>query len=233
MEFRTVVMMAQMGELMQEDIIADGLGKADQIEVEIDVAEGGAAAPVGGIVLDGHAIVAEAVSFGKETELDGEQGAGLIAEYLHKSLHEGGGEGRTVGDTRIMHLLAGDGAVKAEIKATGELDIFHEGRTDGNAERTGGIRQDTEGTRDSRRMLRRRYITDENNLGKEGPHHCPVMNGGYGHAVLFGLTQALSLTADSREHPVTLPEEEFHPVIIPHQPRDGDGDATDGMYPDA
>ena len=221
MEFRTVVMMAQMGELMQEDIIADGLGKADQIEVEIDVAEGGAAAPVGGIVLDGHAIVAEAVSFGKETELDGEQGAGLIAEYLHKSLHEGGGEGRTVGGTRIMHLLAGDGAVKAEIKATGELDIFHEGRTDGNAERG------------SRRMLRRRDITDENNLGKEGPHHCPVMNGGYGHAVLFGLTQALSLTADSREHPVTLPEEEFHPVIIPHQPRDGDGDATDGMYPDA
>ena len=221
MEFRTVVMMAQMGELMQEDIIADGLGKADQIEVEIDVAEGGAAAPVGGIVLDGHAIVAEAVSFGKETELDGEQGAGLIAEYLHKSLHEGGGEGRTVGGTRIMHFLAGQRTVKTQIKTAGELDILHKRRTDGNAEWG------------SRRMLRRRDITDENNLGKEGPHHCPVMNGGYGHAVLFGLTQALSLTADSREHPVTLPEEEFHPVIIPHQPRDGDGDATDGMYPDA
>ena len=70
MEFRTVVMMAQMGELMQEDIIADGLGKADQIEVEIDVAEGGTAAPVGGIVLDSHAIVTEAVSFREETELD-------------------------------------------------------------------------------------------------------------------------------------------------------------------
>ena len=83
MELGAVVVMAQVGELVEKDIIADGLGKADKIEIEIDVAKGGAAAPVGGIVLDGHAIVAEAVSFGKETELDGEQGAGLIAEYLH------------------------------------------------------------------------------------------------------------------------------------------------------
>lgn len=132
-----------------------------------------------------------------------------------------------------MHFLAGKRTVKAEIKAAGELDIFHEGRTDGNAERTGGIRQDTEGTRDSRRIPGRRNITDKDNLGKEGMHHGPVMDGGYSHAVLFGLTQALTLTADGRKHPVTFPEEEFHPVIVPHQPGDGDGDATDGMYPDA
>ena len=48
-----MIVMAQVSEFMKDDIIADGLGKADQIEVEIDVAEGGAAAPVGGIVLNG------------------------------------------------------------------------------------------------------------------------------------------------------------------------------------
>ena len=70
MELGAVVVMAQVGELVEKDIIADGLGKADKIETEIDVAKGGTAAPVGGIVLDSHAIVTEAVSFREETELD-------------------------------------------------------------------------------------------------------------------------------------------------------------------
>ncbi len=76
----TMVMMFQMTQFMEEDVVAQGLGEADDVEVEIDVAAGRAAAPVGGVVLDGQAVEYEAVTGGKFGDARRKFGLGTAAE---------------------------------------------------------------------------------------------------------------------------------------------------------
>ncbi len=76
----TMVMMFQMTQFMEEDVVAQGLGEADDVEVEIDVAAGRAAAPVGGVVLDGQAVEYEPVTGGKFGDARRKFGLGTAAE---------------------------------------------------------------------------------------------------------------------------------------------------------
>ncbi len=62
MEGMAMVMMPQMAEFMEKDIVAEDVREADDVQVEIDVAAGRAAAPVGRVMLDGQPVVYEAVA---------------------------------------------------------------------------------------------------------------------------------------------------------------------------
>ena len=64
-EAGTVVEVAQVAELVQQHIVAEGFGQADKVQVQVYVPPCGAAAPVGGIVLDAYAAVGKAVTGGK------------------------------------------------------------------------------------------------------------------------------------------------------------------------
>lgn len=74
-----VVMVAQMAELMQEDIVPEGSWETHDIEVQIDVVTCGAASPVGGIMLDSHAVVCEPVACGEFCKTAREFGLCLAA----------------------------------------------------------------------------------------------------------------------------------------------------------
>lgn len=50
---------------MEEDVVAEGFRKTDEIEVQIDVAGTGTAPPVGRIMLDGHLVKMESILVGK------------------------------------------------------------------------------------------------------------------------------------------------------------------------
>ena len=83
MELRTVVEIAQVAELVQHDIVLQVLRKAHYVEIEIDVAELRATAPVGDVVLDAYLVVGEAMA-GGELGQAGRQGRlGLDAQPLH------------------------------------------------------------------------------------------------------------------------------------------------------
>ena len=62
MELRTVVEIAQVAELVQHDIVLQVLRKTHYVEIEIDVAELRATAPVGDVVLDAYLVVGEAMA---------------------------------------------------------------------------------------------------------------------------------------------------------------------------
>ncbi len=79
-EGRSMVMMPEVAELMEEDIVLEGLREADDVQVEIDVGAGRAAAPVGGVVLDGHVVVYESIPCGEFGEAGRKFGLGLTAE---------------------------------------------------------------------------------------------------------------------------------------------------------
>ena len=82
-ELRAVVKVFQVAEFVEHDVVAQVLGETHQVEVEIDVAELGAAAPVGGVVLDADLVVGEAVE-GGELGQAGRQGRlGPGAQPLH------------------------------------------------------------------------------------------------------------------------------------------------------
>ena len=62
MKGMAVVMMPQVAEFMEHDIVLKDLWKADEIQIQVDVCFGRAAAPVGRIVLDCHAVIDELIS---------------------------------------------------------------------------------------------------------------------------------------------------------------------------
>lgn len=62
MEGMTVVMVTQMTEFMEHDIVAKGLRKTHEVQIEVDICLGRAAAPVGRIVLDCHAVILKSIT---------------------------------------------------------------------------------------------------------------------------------------------------------------------------
>ncbi len=65
---------------MKQDIVAEGLREADDVQVEIDVAAGRTTAPVGGVVLDGQTVEYESVSCGEFGNPGRQFGLGTTAE---------------------------------------------------------------------------------------------------------------------------------------------------------
>ena len=65
METWAVIRLLQVTQFVEEDVVAEGFWKTDEIKVQIDVAGTGTASPVGRIMLDGHFAELEAVLFCK------------------------------------------------------------------------------------------------------------------------------------------------------------------------
>ena len=87
-EAGTVVEVAQVAELVQQHIVAERSGQADKVEVQVYVPFCGAAAPVGGIVLDADAAVCETVADGKARKFLRKQRGSLFAQQLHQDRHK-------------------------------------------------------------------------------------------------------------------------------------------------
>ena len=82
MEAVTMVLVAQVAELVQKDVVLKHARQAHDAEVQVYIALGRAASPVGCIVLDGDPVVCETVSGGKFGETPRELSFGLTAERL-------------------------------------------------------------------------------------------------------------------------------------------------------
>lgn len=78
-----VVLMTKMAEFVEQDIVLEDMGKADDIQVQIDVAFGGAASPVRCIVLYGNAVVCESITDGQSGKSRREFGLRLPAKSLN------------------------------------------------------------------------------------------------------------------------------------------------------
>ena len=78
-----VVLMTEMAEFVEQDIVLEDMGKADDIQVQIDVTFGGAASPVRCIVLYGNAVVCESITDGQSGKSRREFGLRLPAKSLN------------------------------------------------------------------------------------------------------------------------------------------------------
>ena len=82
-ELWTVVEVAEVAEFVEHDEVAKMLREAHEVEIEVDIAQFGAAAPVGGVVLDADLVVGEAVESGELGEAGRQGRLGLGAQPLH------------------------------------------------------------------------------------------------------------------------------------------------------
>ena len=57
MELRAMVGMAEMAELVEDDVVTKLVRKAYEVEIQVDVAFARAASPVRGVVLDADGII--------------------------------------------------------------------------------------------------------------------------------------------------------------------------------
>ncbi len=63
MEGRPVVMMPQMTEFMKQDIVAQDMRQPHDVQIQVYIVLSRAAAPVGGIVLDGQSIEYKSITY--------------------------------------------------------------------------------------------------------------------------------------------------------------------------
>ena len=82
-ELWTVVEVAEVAEFVEHDKVAKMLREAHEVEIEVDVAQFGAAAPVGRVMLDADLVVGEAVESGELGEAGRQGRLGLGAQPLH------------------------------------------------------------------------------------------------------------------------------------------------------
>ncbi len=80
MEGRAMVMMSKMTQLMEQDIIAQNSREPDDVQIQVDVIPGRAAAPVGGVVLDGQSVEYESVTCSQFVQTWRQFGLGTAAE---------------------------------------------------------------------------------------------------------------------------------------------------------
>ncbi len=82
MEGGAVVMMSQMTQFMEQDIVAQNRRETDDVKIQVDVVPGRAAAPVGGVVLDGQSVEYESVTCCQFVQTRRQLGLGTAAQLL-------------------------------------------------------------------------------------------------------------------------------------------------------
>ena len=65
MKALAVVTMTQVAEFMQHDIVTERCGKTDNIEIQVDIAQSRATAPVCRVMLDDNSVICKAISGSK------------------------------------------------------------------------------------------------------------------------------------------------------------------------
>ena len=79
----TMVVMAQMTQFMKKDVIPQHLRKAHYIQIQIDIASGRAASPVGEVVLDGDFAIRESLSPGQFLQSYGQHFLCRLSQSLY------------------------------------------------------------------------------------------------------------------------------------------------------
>jgi hypothetical protein len=82
-EFRSVVKIPEMAELVEDNIVPQFIGKVNQPQIQVNVALGGAAAPVAQVVLDENAVVFESVKVCQLPKPDRKRFFGNGSQTLH------------------------------------------------------------------------------------------------------------------------------------------------------
>lgn len=171
MEMRAVIRLLEVTQFVEEDVIAEGFRKADEVEVQIDVAGTGTTSPVGGIVLDGHLAELEAVLPCKIRQFLRQKDLGLLTKHLGKDIPKGllrndirrRETGRSFDDTDMC------GLVEAEPQTAAVLRIVNDRCADPET-------QFSSRSRVRRQDWRNLSGRTENNLGQEGTHDEAIMN---------------------------------------------------------
>lgn len=170
METGAVIRLLEVTQFVEEDVVAEGFWKTDEIEVQIDVAGTGTASPVGRIMLDGHLVKMESILVRKIRKFLRQKDFRFLTKHLDKDIPEG----LLRNDIRLReagrHFDNSDmgGLVEAEPQAAAVLRIVNDGRAD----------SETQFSSRSRRRQDWRNLSGrtENNLGQEGTHDETIMN---------------------------------------------------------
>lgn len=170
METGAVIRLLEVTQFVEEDVVAEGFRKTDEIEVQINVAGTGTASPVGRIMLDGHLVEMESILVGKIRKFLRKKDFRFLTKHLDKDIPKGllrndirlREAGRSFDDTDMC------GIVEAEPQTAAVLGIVNDRRADPE-------------TQFSSRSCRRQDWRNlsgrtENNLGQEGTHDEAIMN---------------------------------------------------------
>lgn len=183
MEMRAVIRLLEVTQFVEEYVIAEGFRKADEVEVQIDVAGTGTTSPVGGIVLDGHLAELEAVLPCKIRQFLRQKDLGLLTKHLGQDITKG-----LLRDNRRRIHTGIDLSQWRQLETGGNFDdtdmcglVEAEPQTAAVLRIVNDRRADLETKSASRSRVRRQDLRNltgrtENNLGQEGTHDETIMN---------------------------------------------------------
>lgn len=89
METGAVIRLLEVTQFVEENVVAEGFRKADEIKVQINVAGTGTASPVGRIMLDGHLVKMESVLVGKIRKFLRQKDFRFLTKHLDKDIPKG------------------------------------------------------------------------------------------------------------------------------------------------
>lgn len=183
MEMRAVIRLLEVTQFVEEYVIAEGFRKADEVEVQIDVAGTGTTSPVGGIVLDGHLAELEAVLPCKIRQFLRQKDLGLLTKHLGQDITKG-----LLRDNRRRIHTGIDLSQWRQLETGGSFDdtdmcglVEAEPQTAAVLRIVNDRRADLETKSASRSRVRRQDWRNlsgrtENNLGQEGTHDETIMD---------------------------------------------------------
>ena len=61
----SMILVAEVAELVQKDVVLEHARQAHDAEIQVDIALGRATSPVGSVMLDGHTVIREAITCGQ------------------------------------------------------------------------------------------------------------------------------------------------------------------------
>ena len=171
METVAVIRLLEVTQFVEEDVVAEGFRKTDEIEVQIDVAGTGTASPVGRIVLDGHLVEMESILVGKIRKFLRQKDFRFLTKHLDKDIPKGllrsGIRRRETGGNFDDSDMCG--LVEAEPQTAAVLRIVNDRGADPET-------QFSSRSRVRRQNWRNLSGSTENNLGQEGTHDEAIMN---------------------------------------------------------
>lgn len=186
METGAVIRLLEVTQFVEEDVVAEGFRKTDEIEVQIDVAGTGTASPVGRIMLDGHLVEMESVLVGKIRKFLRQKDFRFLTKHFDKDIPKCllRNDIRRRETGRYFDNSDMGGIVEAEPQAAAVLRIVNDRSADLET-------QFSSRSRVRRHDWRNLSGRTENNLGQEGTHDETIMNLRTG-IDLFLLPQRLS-----------------------------------------
>lgn len=171
METGAVIRLLEVTQFVEEDVVAEGFRKTDEIKVQIDVAGTGTASPVGRIVLDGHLVEMESILVGKIRKFLRQKDFRFLTKNLDKDIPKGllRNDIRLRESGRYFDDSDMGGIVEAEPQAVAVLRIVNDRGADLETESASRSRV-------RRQDWRNLFGRTENNLGQEGTHDEAIMN---------------------------------------------------------